>query len=125
MELQKVDNIRVTHQGIVLDLMISNPYPLTITLSRFAMDVSVDRYKFNDIVYEPEIKLKPFSKKYYTVTVDLHPLEHIRTSTGALLAMLSQDSTKLILEGRTRAKILFLHTNVNFHKELYFKYRRK
>ncbi len=123
-DLEKVDNVRITRNGIELDLQIKNPYPVAITLSDFKMDVSVDRFKFNNVVYDPQIVLKPFSEKYYTINVDVHPFQNLQTSTGAYLAMVSQDSTKLTLDGKTKVKILFLHTNVKFHKELYFKYRK-
>ncbi len=124
-ELEKVENVRLTRQGIKLDLEIKNPFPLAVTLSDFKMNVTVDRFNFSDVVYEPQIKLKPFSEKYYTVNVDMHPFQDLRSSTGAFLAMVSQDSTKLTLDGKTKVKILFLHSNVKFHKELYFKYRKK
>ncbi len=124
-DLESVNNVKITRQGIELDLLIKNPYPVTITLSDFYMNIKVDRFGFNDIEYKPEIRLKPFSEKYYTVNVDIHPLRNFQSSTGAFLAMVGQDSTKLTMDGRAKVKILFLHTKANFHKELYFKYGKK
>ncbi len=124
-DIEKIKNVRIGSGGIAIDMEIKNPYPLTIKLSQIHMDLTVDQFRFKDVIYNPEIVLKPHSDLTYSVIVDIKPFKNLRSSTGAFMAMVSQDSTRLIIDGDVMAKILFFRKRVPFYKELYFKYNKK
>ncbi len=124
-EIEKIENVRIGSGGIAIDMEIKNPYPVTIKLSQIHMDLTVDQFRFNDVIYNPEIVLKPHSDLTYSVIVDIKPFKNLHSSTGAFMAMVSQDSTRLIIDGDVMAKILFFRKRVPFYKELYFKYNKK
>jgi len=124
-DLEKAEDIKITNKGIKLNLTIKNPYPFAITLYDLNMDITIDNYKFNNIEYTSNIRLKSFSKEKYPIIVDLHPMENFKSSAGALFSMLIKDSTKVYIQGSSRMKVLFLDLNVKFNKDLYIKYNIK
>lgn len=119
-----ITNIQIERQGVKIDILINNPNIFAITLSNIKMDLYIDNYKFKDLIYEPKIRLKPLSKKYYPLTVDIKPLEHPYQSTGAMMSLLTQDSTLLQMRGTVLVKSLFFKKRVKFSEKIYIKYNK-
>ncbi len=123
-QIVDVANIRVERQGIKIDLKIHNPNFFWVTLSDIKMNVSLDKYTFHNIVYKPKIRLAPFSEKYYPVVVDVKPMEHLATSMGAFYSLITQDSTKLTMDGTVLLKFFLGQKRVHFEKQIYIKYKK-
>ncbi len=119
-----INNIQIERQGVKIDILIHNPNIVPITLSNIKMDLYIDNYKFKDLMYEPKIKLQPLSKKYYPLTVDIKPLKHPYESTGALMSLITQDSTLLQMRGTVLVKSLLFKKRVKFSEKIYIKYKQ-
>ncbi len=119
-----ISNIKIERQGVNLDIMIKNPNIIPLTLSDIKMDLFIDGYRFQNLIYKPKITLTPLSKKYYPVVVDIKPLEHPYASTGAFMSLITQDSTKLILQGSVLVRSFIFKKRVNFSENIYIKYKK-
>ncbi len=123
-EIKRVENIKIANDGIHMDMQINNPYPFTVKLSNFHMSLLIDNYEFPDVIYQNELVLKPFSKKFYPVIIDVKPLQHPLESSGALMSMITQDSTLVVIEGSSLVKTFLLKKRFNFKDSIYIKYNK-
>ncbi len=119
-----VTNIQIQRKGIQIDMQIKNPNFFAITLSDIVMDLYIDNFEFEDVEYTPQIKLKPFSKKYYPVLIDIKPLEHPMESSGALMSLLTQDSTEVKMNGLVTVKTFLGKKRIKFEETIYIKYKK-
>ena len=119
-----IKNIQLDGKDVKIEILINNPNVFTITLSNIKMDLFIDNYRFKDLLYKPEIKLKPFSKKYYPMTVNIEPLKHPYASTGALMSLITQDSTLLQMRGTVLVKSLFFKKRIKFSEKIYIKFNK-
>ncbi len=119
-----ISNIKIEREGVNLNIMIKNPNIIPLTLSDIKMDLFIDNYRFKNLIYKPRIILKPLSTKYYPVVVDIKPLEHPYASTGAFMSLITQDSTKITMQGSVLVKSLIFKKRIKFTENIYIKYKK-